>query len=87
VVLGAAGWVVPLPFHCRRPDGKAIIAFADSPEHLLEICDVVVRLLVVSVVHKVIIHRWTSSDESISATSLAYLMEHCHSSLKASKLR
>jgi hypothetical protein len=32
-------------------DGKEIFAWARSPEHLLEICDVILRLLVASVVH------------------------------------
>jgi hypothetical protein len=36
-------------------DGKAIIAFTGSLEHLLEICDVVHRLLAASVVHSVVL--------------------------------
>jgi hypothetical protein len=38
-------------------DGKRILALAHSPEHLLEICDVVLRLLAASVVHKVILGK------------------------------
>jgi hypothetical protein len=64
-------------------DGRYVVALARSPEHFLEIFDVVLRLLAASVVHSVTIHNWTSRAVSISATSLAYLMEHCHSSLKA----
>jgi hypothetical protein len=56
-------------------DGKDVIAFARSTEHLLEICDIVVRLLAVSVVHSVCL----SHNTSISAPTLAYLMEHCQS--------
>jgi hypothetical protein len=60
-------------------DGKEITAFAFSPEHLLEICDVVLRLLAVSVVH--LVHLYTNAfySASINATSLAYLMEQCQS--------
>jgi hypothetical protein len=64
-------------------DGKVIHAFARSPEHLLEICDVVIRLLAASVVHSVHLHKWGSQDFGlINTTSLAYLMEQCQS-LKA----
>jgi hypothetical protein len=60
-------------------DGKAIFAFADSLEHLLEICDVVLRLLARSVVHSVILHSWSNlrKGASITAPNLAYLMEQC----------
>jgi hypothetical protein len=68
---------------CCSADGKDIIALARSPEHLLEICDVVFRLLAVSVVHSVILSTRNSLDGAlINAPSLAYLMEQCQS-LKA----
>jgi hypothetical protein len=64
-------------------DGNEIVALARSPEHLLEICDVVVRLLAASVVHSVILEKWSSRDGVlINAPTLAYLMEQCQS-LKA----
>jgi hypothetical protein len=44
-------------------DGKVLSAFARSPEHLLEICNVVVRLLAVSVVQSVIMdNNWSSFE-------------------------
>jgi hypothetical protein len=43
-------------------DGKEIIAFGRSHEHLLEICDVVVRLLAASVVQSVCIDNWRCLD-------------------------
>jgi hypothetical protein len=68
---------------CFRADGKAIWALARSPEHLLEICNVVLRLLAASVVHSVILHKYGSRDGAlIYAPTLAYLMEQCQS-LKA----
>jgi hypothetical protein len=48
-----------------------------SPEHLLEICDVVVRLLAVSVVRSVRLSAGVGV--LINAPSLAYLMEECQS--------
>jgi hypothetical protein len=60
-------------FQCRV-DGKEIVAMASSPEHLLEICDVVLRLLAVSEVHRVILE-----ESLIDAPTLAYLMEQCQS--------
>ncbi len=65
-------------------DGKKIVALARSPEHLLEICDVVLRLLAASVVHSVILDKRgmpmpPAGSISINATSLAYLMEQCQS--------
>jgi hypothetical protein len=45
---------------CRfffEADGKVIDALARSPEHLSEICDVIVRLLAASVVHSVILKK------------------------------
>jgi hypothetical protein len=59
-------------------DGKYMCAFARSPEHLSEICDVVLRLLAASVVHSVTLHNWNHRHGvSINTTSLAYLMEQC----------
>jgi hypothetical protein len=50
-----------------------------SHEHLLEICDVLLRLLAASVVHSVILRKRSSRDGylSINAPTLAYLMEKC----------
>jgi hypothetical protein len=75
---------------CRvffNADGEEMVALARSPQHLLEICDVVLRLLAASVVHSVTLqglkerHYMTrhSDGESINATSLEYLMEQCQS--------
>jgi hypothetical protein len=64
--------------YCFCADGKDIFAVARSAEHLLEICDVVLRLLAVSVVHLVEIETWGSpGGGSINASALAYLMERC----------
>jgi hypothetical protein len=61
-------------------DGKEIIAMATSPEHLLEICDVFLRLVAASVVHAVTLHNYNHRDIAmINAASLAYLMEQCQS--------
>jgi hypothetical protein len=62
-------------------DGKEIAALASSPEYLLEICDVVVRLLAASVVHTVHLSNRSNLDDDIyiNAPSLAYLMEQCQS--------
>jgi hypothetical protein len=59
-------------------DGEEINALARSPEHLLEICDVVLRLLAASVVHSV---RFTDSTlgSFMNAPTLAHLMEQCQS--------
>jgi hypothetical protein len=57
------------------------------PECLLEICDVVLRLLAATVVHSVILHKDCGYGyASINGTSLAYLMEKCQS-LKALTLK
>jgi hypothetical protein len=67
-------------------DGKEIFAMALSPEHLLEICDVVLRLLAVSVVHSVVIDEYSRLDDAlINAPTLAYVMCQCQS-LKALSL-
>jgi hypothetical protein len=62
-------------------DGKDIIAFARSSEHLSEISDVVLRLLAVSVVQSLLIRltSWTSPGLFIKAPTLEYLMEQCQS--------
>jgi hypothetical protein len=62
-------------------DRKGIVALARSPEHLLEICNVVLRLLAASDVHSVKIQQpWSSLDRAlIIAPNLAYLMEQCQS--------
>ena len=60
-------------------DGKDVSALARSPQHLSEICDVVLRLLAASVVHSVNLDEGSSPGVLINATSLAYLMEHCQS--------
>jgi hypothetical protein len=74
--------------HSRfKADGKVLYVLALSPEHLSEICDVVLRLLAVSVVHSVLLDQWVSHHEilAINAPTLAYLMERCQS-LKVLKL-
>jgi hypothetical protein len=61
-------------------DDKEIFAIALSPEHLLEICDVVLQLLAVSVVHAVIIEDWSFLDDALIITpTLTYFMEQCQS--------
>jgi hypothetical protein len=61
-------------------DGKVIFAMALSPKHLLEICDVVLRLLAASVVHSVVLYDWDRlNDTLINAPTLAYFMEQCQS--------
>jgi hypothetical protein len=74
-------------FHFRA-DGKDIVVVALSPEHLLELSGVVLRLLSVSVVHEVDIdNNWSNTDgELINAPALAYLMEQ-RQSLKVLKLK
>jgi hypothetical protein len=72
---------------CFSADGKEIYVLARSPEHLLEICDVVLRLLAASVVRSVILLKRSSRDSPlIHAPTLAYLMKRCQS-LKALTLR
>jgi hypothetical protein len=46
-------------------DGKEINALARSPEHLLEIFDVVLRLLAASVVHSVLLNQYVSLDGAL----------------------
>jgi hypothetical protein len=52
-----------------------MVALARSPVHVLEICDVVLRLLAASVVHSVFLGKWSYLNRAlINAASLAYLM-------------
>jgi hypothetical protein len=68
-------------------DGKEIFAMALSSEHLLEICDVVFRLLAMSVVHALIIEEWSRLEDAlINTPTLVYFMEKCQS-LKALSLK
>jgi hypothetical protein len=60
-------------------DDKQLVALARSPEHSLEICDVVLRLLAASVVHSVILSQLSFPYVLIDAPTLAYLMEPCQS--------
>jgi hypothetical protein len=69
-----------------RVDGKDINVVARLPEHILEICDVILRLLAASVVHSIFLRTWRSEDHrTASLPALAYLMEQCQS-LKVLKL-
>jgi hypothetical protein len=64
-------------------DAKEIVALARDPVHLLEICDVVLRLLAASTVHSLILYKGRCYGGAlINAATLANLIEHCHS-LKA----
>jgi hypothetical protein len=58
-------------------EGKNIVAWSRSRAAQLEICDIVLRLLAVSVVHSASLSSWSST--SINAPTLAYLMEQCRS--------
>jgi hypothetical protein len=62
-------------------DGKDMVVGAFSPQHLLEICDVVLRLLAVIAVHSVRLQKWSAWDAFalIHAPSLAYMLEQCQS--------
>jgi hypothetical protein len=72
----AADWVVLL---CVKANAKKYPSSLAPPEHLLEICDVVLRLLAASVVHSVVLNKTTGLAAWMNATSLGYLMEHCQS--------
>jgi hypothetical protein len=62
-------------FTCNA-DGETMKVVARSAEELLEICDVVLRLLAASVGNSGVFFKWwCPGDVSINATSLAYLME------------
>jgi hypothetical protein len=62
-------------------DGKGIHVLARSPDHLLEICDVVLRLSAASVLHSVILRKWSARYDYalINTPTLAYLMDQCQS--------
>jgi hypothetical protein len=68
-------------FRISTDDGKDTYALARSREHLLEICDIVLRLLAASVVHSVHLneHGYRRGAALINAPTLAYLMEQCQS--------
>jgi hypothetical protein len=73
-------WLDDACHFCFNADGKEISALAHSPEHLLGICDVVLRLLAASsAVHSVILHDWDPRNALINAPTLGYLMEQCQS--------
>jgi hypothetical protein len=67
-------------------EDKERVALARSHEHLLEILDVLLRLVAVSVVQSVRLFDWSSLRALINAPTLAYLMEQCQS-LKVLTLR
>jgi hypothetical protein len=68
-------------------DGKEIVAWARSHEHVMEICDVIARVLGASVVSSVHLTNCTHIDYvRINAPTLTYLMEQCRS-LKELSLR
>jgi hypothetical protein len=66
-------------------DGNKLVVVARSPEYLLEICDIVLQLLAASVVHSLLLSKWSSPNELIITPTLSYLMEQCQS-LKVLKL-
>jgi hypothetical protein len=72
---------------CFSADDKDIFVLARFHEHLVEICDVVVRLLAASVVRSVdIFNRRHYDGRFIHTPSSAYLMGQCHSGLKLFKI-
>jgi hypothetical protein len=65
---------------CFIVDGNEISAFAHSNEHLLEICDIDLRLLAGNGAHSVILREIVFRDGAlINATSLGYLIKQCQS--------
>jgi hypothetical protein len=68
-------------FSCFSVDGKEINAFARSHERLLDICNVVLRVLAASVADSVVLRkvRYRGGGALINATSLENLMEQCQS--------
>jgi hypothetical protein len=64
-------------------DGRSLFVFARSREHLLEICDILLRLLAASRVYSVLLDNVDSRHYDhgllINAPTLAYVMEQCHS--------
>jgi hypothetical protein len=88
---GALSWAAlrndMMRFFQFDADGRGIAVFALSLEHLLDICDVLLRLLAASVVHSVVLDQGSRSDGAcINAPSLAHLLEYCKS-LKVLRLR
>jgi hypothetical protein len=68
---------------CRfyyKADGKDMVVLAHSHEYSLEIVDVILRLLAVSVVQSVRLRKdWILPDFFITVPSLEHLMKHCQS--------
>jgi hypothetical protein len=65
---------------CFNVDGKDLFVLAHSPEHLSEICDILLRILAASVVHSVRLYKRDSRHcLLINAPTLAHLMEKCQS--------
>jgi hypothetical protein len=61
-------------------DGQVIVVVGNSPEHLLETCDVIARLLAASAVQSVILNGDAFINAPlINAPTLAHLMEQCQS--------
>jgi hypothetical protein len=83
---GIHAWML-LDGSCRsrfKADGKEICVLAHSPEHLSEICDMLLRILAASVVHSVLLDNWVSPllhprGLLFNAPTLAHLMEKCQS--------
>jgi hypothetical protein len=81
--IGMKGWIL-LDGSCRsyflKTDGKELFVLAHSPEHLSEICDILLRILAASVVHSVYLEMFDQGRGLlINAPTLAYLMEQCQS--------
>jgi hypothetical protein len=68
---------MPVDQFSFNANDKEICAMASSPEHLLEICDVVLRLLAASVLLSVRLNNMGSRHTAINAPTLAHLMEQC----------
>jgi hypothetical protein len=66
-------------------DDNEIIVVARSREHLLEICDVILRLVAASAVHSVALQNWNRGGDAIDAPALEYLMEHLMEHCKSLK--
>jgi hypothetical protein len=65
-------------FRIGTDDGKEIYALARSPEHLLDICDGVLRLLAAaSVVHSVILCNRNSIDDGARSSAKVSMFYHC----------
>jgi hypothetical protein len=72
-------------FYFNTNDEQKMVALARYPEDLLEICDIVLRLLAASAVHSVSL-RCLDDVELISPPPLANMMEQCQS-LKTLELK